>query len=134
MGPSSAKEDAKLPCFYEAQASVMLFGIEDRIYKAYGTVDTYYLLRSELLASVKTHHKDWTESSRMWDPLSRQTEINDPIWESRHYFLSIWAENLAQISTEWDTVTGVMKDAVKKRYDVPYKNPNLTPRYLLSYD
>jgi len=95
----------------------MLFGLDDRVYKVYGTIDTYYQPKSK--QSVEAYHTDWVKSSRerMWDPFSgRSREVNQPIWDSRHYFLSIWAGYLKQVCREWVRITTVMKKAVKKRY------------------
>ncbi|KAK4443868.1 hypothetical protein QBC34DRAFT_385803 [Podospora aff. communis PSN243] len=108
----------RLPCFYEVQASIMLAGIDDCVYKVYGTVDNYYLPKSKSKDSVEAYHRDWEESGRtqMWDPFSRRSRVVDhPIWESRHYFLSIWFGYLDQASREWELITTVMKDAVKQR-------------------
>jgi hypothetical protein len=95
----------------------MLVGIDDCVYKVYGTVDNYYLPKSK--DSVEAYHRDWEESGRtmMWDPFSRRSRaVNRPIWESRHYFLSVWVGYLDQASQEWESITTVMKDAVKQRY------------------
>ncbi|KAK0649564.1 hypothetical protein B0T16DRAFT_133603 [Cercophora newfieldiana] len=129
--PSLTDEDSPMACFYEAQASIMLFGLDNRVYKVYGTIDTYYQPKSK--HSVEAYHRDYKESNgeRMWDPFSRRSrEVNRPIWDSRHYFLSVWAGYLEQASREWDEVTTVMKEAMNQRR----KTPHVTGNYVKDLD
>ncbi|KAK0611288.1 hypothetical protein B0T14DRAFT_325269 [Immersiella caudata] len=115
---SSDDGDApRLPCFYETQLSMMLYGFDDRVYDVYGSSDNYYLPKSKYSATA--HHNVWKRSKKLniWDPFSRLSCIVDrPIWESRHYFLYIWAEYIMEASREWEPITRLLKDAVKQRY------------------
>jgi len=95
----------------------MIYGITDRVYKVYGTLDNYYVRNPK--HSVHAYHRDYRKKgdhSAMVDPFLRGIRtLDEPIWDSREYFLSIWATHLNRAVQEWDGVTTVLKEAVQRK-------------------
>ena len=98
---------------YETQASVNMLGIDDRTYKVFATLDSYYEPESE--DSVDAYHRDGSPQYA-WDPLSRRArDFSRPVWDGRLYFLTTWDAFLDKAVLEWGDVIRVIREAVEAR-------------------
>jgi hypothetical protein len=98
-----------------AQDAITFCGVNNHSYTVYGTIDTYYDRKSK--HSVKRHHKDWVDGDGfIFDPFTgRKAELTRPVWDSRQYFLVIWAALLSNALREFDLITKVLKEACGDR-------------------
>ena len=111
--PSIQSGGALRKCLYEAQAAVVLVGIDDRVWTAYCAVDTYFDPFSP--ASVPSHHNEFKQTGLLWDPVSGRTrQLHDPCWDARTYFLASLDAHLDNALREWDLVTVAMQEAINK--------------------
>ncbi|KAK4442128.1 hypothetical protein QBC34DRAFT_499893 [Podospora aff. communis PSN243] len=107
-------------CLYEAQASVTIVGVEERIWAAIGTRDTFFE-PNDSTHSVKYHHERRRTSKDTQDPISGRvyprrgarnmglSSFADP----RKYFLTVLEEHLGEILIrEYENIAKEMQEAV----------------------
>jgi hypothetical protein len=96
---------------YEAQTSVIVTGIDDQVWTAYGFVDTYF-------ASGETGDNYDTLEGRLSgrpDPLAAgQLNADQPIWTSREYFLKVFEIRSNQVLKEWDNIACTVEEVIKR--------------------
>jgi hypothetical protein len=95
---------------YEAQTSVIVTGIDDQVWTAYGFVDTYF-------ASGETADNYDTLEGRLSgcpDPLAAgQLNADQPIWTPREYFLKVFEIRSNQVLKEWDNIACTVEEVMK---------------------
>jgi len=108
---------------YESQVSIVVTGITDRIWTAYGVADDYYEKNSKY--SVKRYLRDLgrTEGSpSLRDPISRRHWLKSVdsvfIKDPRDYFLDAVRQSLDLCLCEWGRVVRGMEEQheIRKRY------------------
>ena len=108
--PTSA---AGLLCLYEAQTSIVVTGIDNWVWAAYGIVDTYFGSKE----SVRHYHKENGPSAQV-DPLAAGQVPAIPslslIWTPREYFLAIVAIRMNEALRAWRETINVVEDIVKQ--------------------
>ena len=108
--PFVSKSD-KAAYLYEAQASIVIIGIDHSTWTAYGTADTYF--------DSKTRHNSRPRGFKgPWDPLPGGVtlDMNIPIWDPREYFLTVVEARISGIVKEWSWNIGGMEDAIELRF------------------
>jgi hypothetical protein len=92
------KDDSCLDYIFEARISVLVTGIDNRVWTAYCFVDTYFKEKPHN-ESVEFFH------SQKKDPHSGgKANLEKPVWFPRLYFLRTLAFRLEQVKEEWNNV------------------------------
>jgi hypothetical protein len=107
-------------CLYDAQTSVTIVGIEERIWAAIGTMDTFFE-PNDSTHSVSYHHEQRRTGKDTQDPISgrvhprrgaRNTGLSS-LSDPRKYFLSTLEERLGEtLVPEYGNIVRRMKEAV----------------------
>ncbi len=111
LTPPFVSKSDKTAYLYEAQASIVIIGIDHSTWTAYGTADTYF--------DSKVRHNSRTKGSKgPWDPLPGGValDMNIPIWDPREYFLTVVESRLSGILKEWSLNIRGMEDAIEQRF------------------
>ncbi|KAK3683314.1 hypothetical protein B0T22DRAFT_538437 [Podospora appendiculata] len=117
-------------CQYEAQTSIVITGISESVWTAYGVVDTYFEDDpDEVFAGCSTSKP----SRELLDPIAgERLLLREPRWTPREYFLEAWEIRLRQMKQEWDFNAHCMKSSLSQRNPVPrrftFPPPNGTRR------
>jgi hypothetical protein len=115
--PATESPSGSSWCLYEAQTSIVLIGIDDRVWTAYATIDTYY--EPDSANSVGFYEAEWNDHGVLLDPMTGNggiREFSRPLWDARTYFLSVLEAHLDNYLFELDGITRAMKEVVDKRY------------------
>jgi hypothetical protein len=119
-GPISASTyTAGLLCLYEAQTSIVVTGVDNRVWTAYCIVDTYFGAKKTL-----QHYHEENGPSAQIDPLAAgqipATPSSTLIWTPREYFFKIVAIRINEARRAWrvisDEVEGSVKQYVHSKY------------------
>ncbi|KAK0639939.1 hypothetical protein B0T16DRAFT_249725 [Cercophora newfieldiana] len=121
-GRSRVPEDGPKSCLYDAQISMFIVGIEERVWTTIGTADTFFE-RKGSLNSIKYHHDrrktgsvaHWQDpiSGRVW-PSVALNEIDPSFSDPRKYFLSVLDHRVRTVLVEeYGKITGRMEEVVK---------------------
>ncbi len=108
--------------FYEAQTSVVVLGINDAAWTAYGVFDNYFHNRDETGDSIDKHHEDRVRKpdphSRTdpYDPIASNRSLSRPIWNPRDYFVEVADKRVSQIYEEWTWAVHMMKEVIDERW------------------
>ncbi|KAK3339869.1 hypothetical protein B0T25DRAFT_523546 [Lasiosphaeria hispida] len=116
---SSSSMPGKTWYLHQAQTSIVLTGISDRVWTAYGVTDTYYDPKST--DSVEWYGRKWKKS--------RDHVLRDPVSDNpsepwldrgpREYFLAAVNARLMKITLEWDRIVREMELIIEKRDRIP---------------
>jgi hypothetical protein len=110
---SASTSAAGLLCLYEAQTSVVVTGIDNRVWTAYGIVDTYFGSKE----SVEHYHEENGPSAQV-DPLAAGQIPAIPsvslIWTPREYFFKILAIRMNEARREWRKIIDEVNGSVKQ--------------------
>ncbi|KAK4442669.1 hypothetical protein QBC34DRAFT_224960 [Podospora aff. communis PSN243] len=101
--------EGKKQCLYEAQTSIVLTGLSDRFWTAYGVTDDYYERRGQ--DSIKRHHRESKQCPAQRDPITRK--ISSPqgrYLDARAYFLACVEARSRQILREWQYIVVMLND------------------------
>ncbi|KAF9883927.1 hypothetical protein FE257_002670 [Aspergillus nanangensis] len=96
-------------CIYEAQISLMVFGMGEFFWTAYCFVDTYYS-RQESTGSYLRKKSD--------APSGGYLKQESPIWDPRYYFLTVLSIRLSQVSLEWTALVQTLEENLDPHSDV----------------
>jgi hypothetical protein len=113
MSPSkSTNKTPKGYFLYEAQISVVVTGIDDSVWTAYGFADTYFGSKE----SVRRYHISRRQGRPgRPDPLAAgQIDADIPIWTPREYFLRVIEIRTTQVQRHWNFISDRVEDAVKQ--------------------
>ena len=109
---SASTSAAGLLCLYEAQTSVVVTGIDNWVWTAYGIVDTYFGSKESV-----QHYHEQNGSSAQVDPLAAGQIPAIPsislIWTPREYFFKIVAIRMNETRRAWRTIIGEVEGSVK---------------------
>jgi len=113
-GPMSASaSDNELLCLYEAQTSLVVTGIDSRVWTAYCIVDTYFGSNEGLL-----HYHEENGPSAQVDPLAAGQIPAIPsitlIWTPREYFSKIVAIRMNEARRAWRKIIDEVEGSVKQ--------------------
>jgi hypothetical protein len=113
-GPMSVPTSAAgLLCLYEAQTSIVVTGIDNWVWAAYGIVDTYFGSKE----SVRHYHKENGPSAQV-DPLAAGQVPAIPslslIWTPREYFFRIVAIRMNEARKAWREIIDKVEGSVKR--------------------
>jgi hypothetical protein len=104
---------AGLLCLYEVQTSVVVTGIDSRVWTAYGIVDTYFGSKESV-----QHYDEENGPSAQIDPLAagQIPAIPSPtlLWTPREYFCKIVAIRMNEVRRAWRTIIDGVEDSVKQ--------------------
>lgn len=88
-------------CIYEAQLSLILFGVDDFFWTAYFCGDTYF--------TGKPTTETYLEN-RVDAPSGGQRTVDWPIWDPRYYFLYVLSIRISQITREWTVLVQTLEN------------------------
>ncbi|PMD47172.1 hypothetical protein L207DRAFT_627873 [Hyaloscypha variabilis F] len=113
-GPMSASaSDTELLCLYEAQTSLVVTGIDSRVWTAYCIVDTYFGSNESL-----QHYHEENGPSAQVDPLAAGQIPAIPsitlIWAPREYFSKIVAIRMNEARRAWRQIIDEVEGSVKQ--------------------
>jgi hypothetical protein len=110
---SASTSAAGLLCLYEAQTSIVVTGIDNRVWTAYGIVDTYFGSRESL-----QHYHEENGPSAQVDPLAAGQIPAIPsislIWGPREYFFKIVAIRINEARRAWRKIIDEVEGSVKQ--------------------
>jgi hypothetical protein len=110
---SASTSAAGLLCLYEAQTSVVVTGIDNWVWTAYGIVDTYFGSKE----SLQHYHKENGPSAQV-DPLAAGHILAIPsvslIWAPREYFFKIVAIRMNEARRAWRKIIDEVESSVKQ--------------------
>lgn len=99
--PGEEKQDR----IYEAQVSLVVFGVDDFFWAAYFCEDTYFS-DQDLVATCLQDEVDGPSLGRRMHKF--------PIWDPRYYFLSILATRTGQITLEWTVLVQSLENVLDR--------------------
>jgi hypothetical protein len=92
--------------------SVVVTGIDDWVWTAYGVFDAYF--RSK--RSVEEYHQMRTSTSRL-DPIAAgKMDLNRPMWLPREYFFKVFEIRIIEVPTEWNTILDRLNRRLSSMY------------------
>ncbi len=104
------KESYRLLNLYEGQISIVVTGIDDWRWSAWGFIDTFF---------------DRSESARNYDDISQPYRV-DPLLrgqlrrsheqDPRRYFLDVCRTQAERVEEEWNAIFQVVKETVELQY------------------
>ncbi|KAF7158588.1 hypothetical protein CNMCM5623_003648 [Aspergillus felis] len=109
--PGEEKQD----CIYEAQLSLIVFGVDDFFWTAYFCEDTYFG-GQDLVANCLQDEVDGPSLGRRMHKF--------PIWDPRYYFLSILATRTGQITLEWTVLVQSLENVLDRHGEIDQENLN----------
>ncbi|KMK59344.1 hypothetical protein Y699_00545 [Aspergillus fumigatus Z5] len=105
--PGEEKQDR----IYEAQVSLVVFGVDDFFWAAYFCEDTYFS-DQDLVATCLQDEVDGPSLGRRMHKF--------PIWDPRYYFLSILATRTGQITLEWTVLVQSLENVLDRHKTKEY--------------
>ncbi|KAH3344775.1 hypothetical protein KXW81_005119 [Aspergillus fumigatus] len=109
--PGEEKQDR----IYEAQVSLVVFGVNDFFWAAYFCEDTYFS-DQDLVATCLQDEVDGPSLGRRMHKF--------PIWDPRYYFLSILATRTGQITLEWTVLVQSLENVLDRHGEIDQENLN----------
>lgn len=109
--PGEEKQDR----IYEAQVSLVVFGVDDFFWAAYFCEDTYFS-DQDLVATCLQDEVDGPSLGRRMHKF--------PIWDPRYYFLSILATRTGQITLEWTVLVQSLENVLDRHGEIDQENLN----------
>jgi len=110
---SASAPDAGLLCLYEAQTSLVVTGIDSRVWTAYCIIDTYFGSNESL-----QHYHEENGPSAQVDPLAAGLIPAIPsvllIWTPREYFFTIVAIRMNEARRAWRKIIYEVEGSVKQ--------------------
>jgi hypothetical protein len=89
-----ARPKEKEAYFYEAQTSFMIMGIDERLYTAICSVDTFF--------GGEQHRDSYVDPAIPLDaPSGGSLWLQFPDWNPRQYWLAVQSYRLSQVTKEW---------------------------------
>ncbi|KAJ5759384.1 tumor suppressor protein LOH1CR12 [Penicillium odoratum] len=94
---------------YEAQLSLIVFGVDEFFWTAYFCEDAYLRANNPIAEYLQDEVDGPSSGLRM---------SQFPIWDPRYYFLSILVIRTSQITMEWAVLMEIITDDLEKHDDV----------------
>ncbi|KAL2872393.1 uncharacterized protein BJX67DRAFT_376215 [Aspergillus lucknowensis] len=94
---------------YEAQLSLVVYGVDDFFWAAYFCEDTYFRASNP----ITEYLQDGDDG-----PSSGVRRSRFPIWDPRYYFLSILVVRMGQITMEWTVIMEVITSRLDEHDDL----------------
>ncbi|KAK4154901.1 hypothetical protein C8A00DRAFT_32256 [Chaetomidium leptoderma] len=105
---------------HEAQISVMIAGLDNRHWTAYGFFDTYHDGGADSQRDVRVFQS--SQGRPDTDPLTGGRHAADsPVWDAREYFLRAMEPCVAEVKEEWQNVGRQVLKALKTRDSNPHQ-------------
>ncbi|KAK3320489.1 hypothetical protein B0T19DRAFT_241549 [Cercophora scortea] len=106
----------KRMCLYEVQTSIVVTGIGDSVWAAYGVADTYFEPGYKESSDSLDHYTP-KKKRLVHDPIAGTNTIwlNKPIWSPREYLLTVFDIRLKGVERECSLVCATLKNAVSQR-------------------
>ncbi|KAF4628639.1 hypothetical protein G7Y89_g9512 [Cudoniella acicularis] len=117
-------------CLYEAQTSVVVTGIDQWVWAAYGFVDNYFGSNE----TVDYYHLLRGKIGGHPDPLAAgRLNADEPIWTPREYFLQVCQIRSKRVLKEWNYIMSMIKSEIEWPRDnheipLPYSDPKNTSK------
>ncbi|GES59948.1 tumor suppressor protein, LOH1CR12 [Aspergillus terreus] len=96
-------------CIYEAQMSLIVFGVDEFSWTAYFFVDTYYSKQDSTSHYIR---------KKLDAPSGGYMEHNSPVWDPRHYFLTVLSIRLSQVTLEWSSLVQTIEANLDPHSDI----------------
>lgn len=95
---------------HEAQISIVVTGVNNWVWTAYGFVDTYFGSKGTVEDYDKLKGRHWERE----DPLSAgRLNGGEPIWTPREYFLRVVQSRIREVLKEWKRIVRTVTEEVE---------------------
>lgn len=101
-------------CLYELQTSIVVYGISNCVWTAYGIYDDY----CNKQPSIETQYDKWNRSEGvkvLQDPLTKRPLLYVLIWDGRTYFLQAVRKQCERIKREWESIIRKMEEEARTK-------------------
>ncbi|KAE8379714.1 hypothetical protein BDV26DRAFT_303422 [Aspergillus bertholletiae] len=96
-------------CIYEAQLSLVVYGVDDYFWTAYLCEDSYFREQNPVTEYIQDEVDGPSFGHRM---------CKFPIWDPRYYFLSILSIRMNQVVMEWAVLVETLESHLDKHGEI----------------
>ncbi|PIG87092.1 hypothetical protein AARAC_004323 [Aspergillus arachidicola] len=96
-------------CIYEAQLSLVVYGVDEYFWTAYLCEDSYFREKYPVTEYLKDEVDGPSFGLRM---------CKFPIWDPRYYFLSILSIRMSQVAMEWTVLVETLESHLDKHGEI----------------
>ncbi|KFY74283.1 hypothetical protein V499_05679 [Pseudogymnoascus sp. VKM F-103] len=112
---------------HEAQISIVVTGVNNWVWTAYGFVDTYFGSKGTVEDYDKLKGRHWERE----DPLAAgRLNGGEPIWTPREYFLRVAQSRIREVLKEWNRIVRTVTEEVEGSRDLVYSSSKITAQKL----
>ncbi|KFZ18425.1 hypothetical protein V501_01227 [Pseudogymnoascus sp. VKM F-4519 (FW-2642)] len=112
---------------HEAQISIVVTGVNNWVWTAYGFVDTYFGSKG----TVEDYDKLKGRHGEREDPLAAgRLNGGEPIWTPREYFLRVVQSRIRKVLKEWNRIVRTVTEEVEGSRGLAYSSSKITAQKL----